>query len=124
VLYEAVCGRPPFTAGDAAALISALLTRAPPPPSEVRPGIPRALEELIHSLLAKEPGRRPASADAVASALEELIHDLAGELRPFHERRSTGAADGERPGRDPAPPEERRTLDLPGPPSPGKPPES
>jgi serine/threonine protein kinase len=41
VLYEMLCGRPPFVAdGTVMAILAMAATQAPPPPSSLRPGLP------------------------------------------------------------------------------------
>jgi class 3 adenylate cyclase len=71
-LYELVTGGPPFQATDATGVLTQHLSVAPVPPSELEPGVPVALEELILELLAKEPAQRPPSAAVVAETLAAL----------------------------------------------------
>ncbi len=72
-LYELLCGRPPFTAGTAAAVIEQHRTAAPVPPSRLAAGVPDELDRLVLALLAKDPADRPASAADVGAALERLL---------------------------------------------------
>jgi pimeloyl-ACP methyl ester carboxylesterase len=69
LLYEMVCGRPPFVDANPTAVIAQHLNAAPAAPSSHEPDVPPALEDLILRLLEKSPDARPASASAV---LEEL----------------------------------------------------
>jgi len=62
VLYEMVCGRPPFRADTDAATALARLHRDPEPPSQLRPDLPPWLEQIIVDCLQRDPDRRPASA--------------------------------------------------------------
>ena len=76
VLYEMLCGRPPFVAEGDAATALARLQRDPLRPRQVRPGIPRALEEVVTRAMAREPHERYASASDLRAAL------LAGGATP------------------------------------------
>src|SRR5438067_7935094 len=69
MLYEMVCGRPPFVGDESVAIIGQHLNTPPVAPTWHRPDCPPGLEALILRLLEKDPGRRPASANEVASAL-------------------------------------------------------
>ncbi|MDP9236548.1 MAG: alpha/beta fold hydrolase [Chloroflexota bacterium] len=69
LLYEMVCGRPPFADTNATAVIAQHINAAPAAPSSHEPDVPPALDALILRLLAKSPAQRPESASAV---LEEL----------------------------------------------------
>ena len=78
VLYEAVCGRPPFTGDTDMAVALKHITTNPPAPGAVRAGVPRALEEIVLRAMAKAPEHRYQSADELRAAL--LSVDLrAGE---------------------------------------------
>jgi len=72
VAYEVLAGRPPFTGSSAQEVIAAHLADDPEPVASLRPGLPRALAELVMHLLAKRPAERPASADVVLAALQGL----------------------------------------------------
>jgi serine/threonine-protein kinase len=69
VLYEMLCGRPPFTADTDAATALARLHRDPLRPRQVRANVPRALEEVVGRAMAREPGQRYASASDLRAAL-------------------------------------------------------
>jgi Protein kinase domain/AAA ATPase domain len=72
MLFELVCGRPPFTADTMAALIAQHLSEPPPVPDQLNPAIPADLSRLILQLLSKHPDDRPQSALAVRAALGAL----------------------------------------------------
>jgi serine/threonine protein kinase len=61
VLFECLTGRVPFVRQSQAATIHAHLMAPPPPVSELRPDLPRELDEVIALGMAKVPGHRPSS---------------------------------------------------------------
>ena len=75
MLFELVCGRPPFLGATMAALIAEHLHRRPPSPSTLNPRVSAPLDDLILRFLAKRPEDRPSSAAAARN-------DLLGLLRP------------------------------------------
>ena len=85
VLYELLTGRAPRTGSSLAELVAG--TPLPiRPPSELVPGIPEALEQVVMRALAADPDARPASAGAFG---EELVAALADEpTRPLPQRRT------------------------------------
>jgi eukaryotic-like serine/threonine-protein kinase len=70
VLYEALAGRPPFAAETHLATATMRLTKTPPPPGALRPGIPRPLEQVVATALARAPEDRFQSAEEMAAALD------------------------------------------------------
>ena len=72
VLYELLCGRPPFLGDDAVAVISQHLNTAPVAPAWHNASVPAELDSLVQRLLAKDPDERPASAVAVIEELERI----------------------------------------------------
>jgi tetratricopeptide (TPR) repeat protein len=72
MLYEMVCGRPPFVGDESVAIIGQHLNTPPVAPTWHRPDCPPALEALILRLLEKDPEKRPASATEVREALEAV----------------------------------------------------
>jgi serine/threonine protein kinase len=68
VLYEMICGTPPF-AGGYDDLMLLQLTAAPPLPSLRRPDLPAQLERVILRALAKNPADRFTSMAAFAAVL-------------------------------------------------------
>ena len=69
VLYEALCGEPPFTADNPAALALARLQRDPRPPHDLVAGVPPPLEASLLQALARGPGDRFAGAEQMRTAL-------------------------------------------------------
>ena len=85
VLYFCLCGRPPFEADDPIAVLLAHIQDEPRPPSEWRPSIPDAVDEVVMRCLEKDRARRYASGAELASALEGLSMKLA-QTQPDMER--------------------------------------
>jgi serine/threonine-protein kinase len=80
VLYELVCGAPPFAAADAErpfSLMAKHVQATPPPPSVRRPGLDPELESLIMKALAKRPEDRYQTAEAFDLALSRIADRLA-----------------------------------------------
>src|SRR6185295_8629272 len=79
ILYELVCGRPPFGQGGIE-LIAAHLRDIPQPPRAIAPWLPPAIEQVILMLLEKQPDRRPASCASLIAMLDEaaMASGLAG----------------------------------------------
>ena len=72
VLYECLTGQPPFRAPHMVATLAKILFAEPTPLSQLRPELPRALQELLERMLAKEPEHRLPEAQSLLSALEQL----------------------------------------------------
>jgi serine/threonine protein kinase len=72
VLFECLTGRPAFAGPQPAVALAKLLQWQPPPVSEVRPGLPEALDLLVLRMLAKDRNDRPKNVVAVLSALDAL----------------------------------------------------
>ncbi|MDP9235907.1 MAG: serine/threonine protein kinase [Chloroflexota bacterium] len=86
LLYEMVCGRPPFVDENATAVIAQHINARPSAPSQHRPELPPALDALILRLLAKSPDDRPQSAATVSEELQRITESLrqpASELTRF-----------------------------------------
>ena len=77
VLYELVCGRPPFVGRNDMATAMQHVKDPPPSPRSLRAGIARSLEILILAALSKDPIGRPADGTVFAQALVGL--DLAAD---------------------------------------------
>ena len=72
VLYEMVCGRPPFMGYDTPSVVRQHLETEPVSPTWHNPRCPRPLEALILRMMSKDPKRRPRSAADVIKALEGI----------------------------------------------------
>jgi len=70
ILYEMVCGRPPFQGPPASELITLQVQHPPPAPRVWNPSLPPAIEAVILRTLAKDPGDRFASMAETREALQ------------------------------------------------------
>jgi hypothetical protein len=75
VLYESLCGRPPFT-GKVAEVLEKIRSEEPPAPSRLRPDVDARLEAICLRAMAKAPRDRFASAGQMAAALGRYLHTL------------------------------------------------
>jgi WD40 repeat protein len=82
-LYHALTGRPPFEANGHVALVNAVLTKEPVPPSRVDGRVPGDLETICLRALEKEPARRYASAAALADDLQRFLDGEPIAARPL-----------------------------------------
>ena len=71
VLYQLICGRPPFVAEGVGQLISHHISDEPPPLAERAPQAPAELLALVHRLLRKDKDARPTMQEVVGE-LEKL----------------------------------------------------
>jgi serine/threonine-protein kinase len=69
VLYEAICGRPPFSADSQAATALARLHSTPARPRQIRPSVPRALDDVIMRAISRQPDDRYPTAAEFRAAL-------------------------------------------------------
>jgi hypothetical protein len=65
VLHETLTGQVPFPRTSEDRTLFAHLTEPPPRPSELRPDLPAALDEVIARGMAKDPDQRPSSASGL-----------------------------------------------------------
>src|SRR4029434_6006212 len=82
VLYELLCGSPPFGSGadrSPVAIATRHVRELPEPPSARNPQVDTALEAVVLTALAKDPAQRYQSAVELHHALE---HVLAGDAVP------------------------------------------
>lgn len=70
-MHELVAGKAPFDSPTVPDLFVRILTEAPRPLSEVRPGVPAALERVVLRCLEKDAAKRFANVAELASALAE-----------------------------------------------------
>jgi len=117
ILFELVCGRPPFD-GETGELIAKHQMVAPPTPRSIVAELPESLDLAILSMLAKEPGARPQTMIAVQRAFEgnawvsgglapTLLPDAAESLQRITPRGLSAARPSSEPSAEPA---RRRTA--------------
>lgn len=82
VLYELVAGNPPFHAPDDVALMEAIRTEQPDPPSHHSPRVRRALDHILEKALAKKRSRRFDTAEDFAHALGAYLEEYAPRFVP------------------------------------------
>jgi serine/threonine protein kinase len=82
VLYECLTGVVPYTRDSEAALLYAHLSDSARPMSELRPGLPSALDAVVEKAMAKEPDARYRTAAAIVHAAQEALGTGAVEPQP------------------------------------------
>lgn len=82
VLYELLCGQPPFQADTVLETLRRAREEAVPLPRAQDSGIPRDLETIVLKCLRKEPGERYLSANALAEDLDRWLEGRPIEARP------------------------------------------
>src|SRR3954468_8022443 len=80
LLYEALCGHPPFGGDTDIATAMARLTTTAPAVRAERPEVSQALDDVIHRCLARQPAARFGSAAAVRDALDRARLDPTGAI--------------------------------------------
>jgi len=84
LMYEALCGHPPFGGDTEIATAMARLTTTAPAVRAERPEVSQALDDVIHRCLARQPSARFGSAAAVRDALDRARLDPTGAIpRPL-----------------------------------------
>lgn len=73
LLYQMLTGQPPFATQQLAELILKIVSENPPPPTELRPEIPAALEAVVQRALRKPVAERFTSAREMAAALRSCV---------------------------------------------------
>lgn len=86
ILYEILCGQPPFVGSNVLEVMQRVQFATPIPPSELVAGIPETLEQICLQGLAKSPADRHASAEGLAKAVQGWVSDLAERRQSEEER--------------------------------------
>jgi serine/threonine protein kinase len=72
ILFEMICGKPPFFSEGFGELVHLHLNVAPPSPRSFVPSLPEVVEALIYKMLAKKPEDRLQSMQAVQEAIKQI----------------------------------------------------
>lgn len=72
ILYEMLCGRPPFDAEEPTAVLYQVMHETPPPATLLNPTLPKDVEKILVRALAKDPRRRYQRAGQMAIELRQL----------------------------------------------------
>lgn len=80
ILYEALCGKLPFSGEDPAAVLYMHVHEEPKAPRLHNPDIHPAVEKLLLSLLSKDPEDRPDNAHILSKECQAVIHLLEGRF--------------------------------------------
>ena len=83
VLFEMLTGNPPFDGDNPVEVMKRVISDAPPPPSRLKPGVPRELETICLKCLEKERQRRYPTAAALADDLGRWLAGEAITARPI-----------------------------------------
>jgi serine/threonine protein kinase len=99
ILYEMLVKRPPFQGTTPLQVITAHITQAPKPPSQVMPALrlPPVLDALVLRALAKSPGERFASMSAFADAMTTALEQVDAEAAAAVKKRRLRTDPGRRP---------------------------
>ena len=68
-IFHLLTGRPPFAGREPTAILTQVLTQAPPAPVQFRPDVPLLLDRLVVEALSKDPVDRPPGMKAFRSSL-------------------------------------------------------
>jgi WD40 repeat protein/serine/threonine protein kinase len=82
ILYELLCGRPPFFGATQLEVLQRVCADEPIRPRRLRPDIPLDLESIVRKCLEKAPERRYATARALGEDLERFLTSRPTLARP------------------------------------------
>ena len=83
MLYEMATGQLPFDAKTPLDIVKLQINAQPTPPSEIKPAIPRGLEQIILTAMEKSPARRFQSAEQMERWLETVGRDPTVVFKPL-----------------------------------------
>ncbi len=83
ILYELLCGRPPFKASTSQKTLLMVYNDQPVNPQSIVPGVPRDLEAICLCCLRKDPIQRFTSAESLANDLRRFLQGEPITCRPI-----------------------------------------
>ncbi len=83
ILYEMMCGRPPFLGEAVMEILGKVLEEDPVPPRRLHPGVPLDLDSICLKCLEKVPEDRYPTARALAEDLERALDGRSTLARPL-----------------------------------------
>ncbi|MEM9194480.1 MAG: protein kinase [Myxococcota bacterium] len=93
IMYTCLAGRPPFAYLRGPELIRAVAKGAPSPLEKIKPGLPRALYEVVSTAMARSSTDRWQSASAMAAALGNLYEVHHPDVADWDEEEPTSRWD-------------------------------
>jgi hypothetical protein len=93
MLFEMLCGHPPFTSEGFGELIQSHLSVTPPLLRSMDPAFPEALAALVARMLAKLPGDRPPTMRALVAELDVIASGVPNMPAAARGRAATAASD-------------------------------
>lgn len=86
VAYQLLCGKLPFDAPQASAVLLMQATREVPSLGDAAPGVPSALAAVIERCMAKDPAHRYPSGEELAEALDDALRQAGSGSQTAPER--------------------------------------
>src|SRR5262249_9081805 len=72
VLYQVATGKLPFQGANSSLITEAILSREPFPASQMNPGVPASLDDVIRKALEKDRDKRYQRASDIRTALQQI----------------------------------------------------
>ena len=91
VLYEMVCGRPPFEGHTTLEVLRQHRFSLPESPKNLNPQLPAAVSHLILQMVEKAPSKRPLHMGFVATSLGHILDNLAADDHPLPRHQPSAA---------------------------------